>query len=359
MMKLILLNAVIMIHLATCTESYVPAQGESHPKNLNLQQLEENSNYVKFDFQADDPRFLDVNRMPFQVFYSVCAPEGATREQQLNSFGSYSRIDPSFGLIDCVSSCLNAISTGRSCSVEYYMESPLDERNVTKCIEGEEFCRAEEIYVPGYLISTGNSINVGIYTLSSQISPLITPTPSATVSSTATATPTKVTIPSKTPTPSPIRKPEDFILVPTAPPKEVKKVVRNIIEVGVEEALDEVEGIVGSDVRTKVKIVQDRNEVRTIIEESDDDGESLSLDTVTRPKRYCLPNRNCAVRVIVTSPKFIRKVIIEKAVQKLRNAPSFSDIFSTAQKAYQIRQKTDNKYVVTVKFKESYLTPFF
>lgn len=119
-----------------------------------------------------------------------------------------------------------------------------------------------------------------------------------------------------------------------------------------EEALDEVEGTVGSDVRTKVKISQSKKAL------DKSDGNGKLLDTVARPIRNCLPNRNCAVRVIVTAPKFIRRDIIERAAQKLRNTASFGKIFRTAEKGYKIRKKKDNKFIVVVKFKDSFLQLF-
>lgn len=132
--------------------------------------------------------------------------------------------------------------------------------------------------------------------------------------------------------------------------------VGNIIEVGVEEAIDQLDGTIGSDVRTKVKISQKKNKMKNLKDEGEESGKSL--DTVARPIRNCMPNRNCAVRVIVTAPKFIPKLIIEKAAQKLKDTPSFGAIFRTSKKGFQIRKKKDNKYVVTIKFKDRFLELF-
>lgn len=126
------------------------------------------------------------------------------------------------------------------------------------------------------------------------------------------------------------------------------------MEVGIEKELDLVEKTVGSDISVKIKKSQRSNET------SNGNGKkSKEIITVERPLRNCLPNRNCAVRVIVTSPKYIPRLIIEEAAKKLRNTAEFKNIFRSGKNGLRIRRKLkNNKYVVVAKFRDDYTSLF-
>lgn len=339
------ISIALLFNIASIGESFVPAveaviprQEISESFNISRNQLSRQAtDGVLFHFALEDIKFMDANRVPFQEVYTLCAPTGSTREQLFSYRSWRARMDTVLTLRDCVLNCLDSTYTGTQCSIEEYKTIIYEDTKLKICLD--DICSAITKPVSGFEVSTGIARNdIGIFALAS---------PSPSPSPTATVTPIAMS-----PTPSPIRKPEDFILEPTAEPKEVGRVVGNIVEEAVEAELDEAANIKGSDVSVKIKISQKKG--NNEIKESDG-----SLLAVSRPVRYCLPNRNCAVRVIVTSPVFIEKLIIQRAANKLRNSPNFSQIFKTSRTSLQIRRKKNgNKYVVVAEFKDSYLGLF-
>lgn len=85
----------------------------------------------------------------------------------------------------------------------------------------------------------------------------------------------------------------------------------------------------------------------------------LDLPVLYRPVEYCLPNKNCHVRVKVWSTDPNTKKIIRRAFKQLEDAPNFDKIFrkKNAIKAKRVKRKhkTKYEYVVQILFNDDYL----
>lgn len=224
-----------------------------------------------------------------------------------------------------------------------------------------------------------------------QVDPSIPPNPGPPESGPPTTTPT--------PTPSPVRVPDDFVMSTSKTPRQNADVVASIMETTIERFLllalpslspspspspppfaprqrsllilhpfplpVRVDERRAPDVRVRAKIRQDKRSKKTrtaaVVRTGKTKHTVLGV-VVGRPARYCLPNRNCVVRIIVTtdSSNPVRKQVIRRALLALRKKPGFRDVFDRSSgRSFRTRRVSKFKYVVIIKFLDEYLDKVF
>lgn len=159
----------------------------------------------------------------------------------------------------------------------------------------------------------------------------------------------------RSPTPSPTPFVEELRIDTTKRPKENTKAAGENIKLEVEKEL-------GQDVNVKTKVgkYKSGSSLRTVSTSKDrkaPQDNSLVDVTISRPMRNCLPNRNCAARVVVTSRSTIKEEIIRRAYTKLRSKPGFDQVFDRS-RAFIKRKLAGRQYVVIIVFNNSYLRLF-
>lgn len=162
-------------------------------------------------------------------------------------------------------------------------------------------------------------------------------------------------ISSATPSPSTIPLLDELRIDTTKPPKDNTKAAGENIKLEVEKEL-------GKDVNVKTKVGKYKpssslTTARSSKERRNQPRSTLLDITISRPIRNCLPNKNCAARVIVTSKSTIKEDIIRKAYTKLRSKPGFYQVFNRSL-AFIKRKLAGRQYVVIIVFNNTYLRLF-
>lgn len=67
---------------------------------------------------------------------------------------------------------------------------------------------------------------------------------------------------------------------------------------------------------------------------------------------------NCAARVVITSQQFIRRNIINNALNVIRARPSFASVFNRNRSLYTIQRQGNRKFIVIIPFRQQYLAEF-
>lgn len=368
--KAIILN--ILFSIALGNKNQVSSRSEafsilSNPKLKSVSIIEgEDSSRQSFVYDGivkieikNDTDYVGLFNNVFERVWWYCVPSRFHQPSE-NSPATWVRTDS----IGSVNKCIRRCARDQKCSTAQdfpnIFNSPL-----VRCATNT--CGAYASLVDAIRLSDNASVQVGFYFVPTPRPSPVSASPTPTMISqsvTPTPSPSNYRFPaassivSQSPTPSPIRKPEDFELDPKdKDPQENGRAVGAILETEVESLLDEENGTTGADVSVVLKISQNKGNTSPD-EDIQEDEDGLSVVTVSRPLRYCLPNRNCAVRVIITSEITLRKFLIQKAVARLREAPQFFDVFKNTRKSYKIIRKPFNVNVVVVRFNDNYLVGF-
>lgn len=74
--------------------------------------------------------------------------------------------------------------------------------------------------------------------------------------------------------------------------------------------------------------------------------------------RVVLPNcgrKNCAAKINIVAAKFLRRMIVTRALKRIRARPNFLNVFDTDKKKFKIVRRGKRMFSVFVPFRQSYL----
>lgn len=365
------LSVIVLSFLPNFTQGVIPAYNadslvEGSTSNSKLQReetetalnkLSSNDKGVLYQYLADDREFSTLEQVPFKKAYSVCAPEGSTSIESSDFKKTWVRVHSDYGMLECVMDCLKT-SEGSACSIAKFATLPEEDKELKVCVR--ETCEGVLRTVPGLNAIEKSTRDVELWVASNQIEPSTAPSPMVSVIPTPSAFVNPNPSPEETDvfgsaTPSPIRTDLDFVIQGSKDPVENSLAVATIVEVYIEQQLDKRANITGNDVKTQTDIIQKK--INNDFLKSFRNSGAKALLPVARPLADCLPSRNCVVRVIVTSPKKVRRVIVEKAILQVRNRKGFGDVFKV--NGFQIKKRAKGKkYIVLVSFQKVYLDKF-